>query len=68
MVLIAIDNFLGVDHHMYGEFPCIYARNGIETAVERAGRIFCKNHIAFPEDRTFLAQMIYSGKIQFLKQ
>lgn len=69
MVLIAIDNFLGVDHHMY-EGISLYLRQEMELKQlsKELAESFAKNHIALPEDRTFLAQMIYSGKIQFLKQ
>ncbi len=69
MALIAIDNFLGVNHHMY-EGIAFYLRQGMELnqLSKELAESFANNRIALPEDRTFLAQMIYSGKIQFLKQ
>ena len=69
MALIAIDNFLGVDHHMY-EGIALYLRQGMELKQlsKELAESFANNRIALPEDRTFLAQLIYSGKIQFLKQ
>ena len=69
MALIAIDNFLGVNHHMY-EGIALYLRQQMELKhlSKELAESFAKNQIALPEDRTFLAQLIYSGKIQFLKQ
>ena len=69
MVLIAIDNFLGVNHHMY-EGIALYLRQQMELKhlSKELAESFANNRIALPKDRTFLAQLIYSGKIQFLKQ
>ncbi|MBF13860.1 MAG: gliding motility lipoprotein GldB [Legionellales bacterium] len=69
MVLIAIDNFLGVNHHMY-EGIAFYLRQGMELKQlsNELAESFANNRIALPEDRTLLAQLIYHGKIQFLKQ
>jgi hypothetical protein len=69
MALIAIDNFLGVNHHMY-EGIAFYLRQRMELnqLSKELAESFANNRIALPEDRTFLAQLIYSGKIQFLKQ
>ena len=69
MALIAIDNFLGVNHHMY-EGIAFYLRQGMELnqLSKELAESFANNRIALPIDRTFLAQLIYSGKIQFLKQ
>ena len=69
MALIAIDNFLGVNHHLY-EGIAFYLRQGMELnqLSKELAESFANNRIALPEDRTFLAQLIYSGKIQFLKQ
>ena len=69
MALIAIDNFLGVNHHMY-EGIALYLRQQMEIKhlSKELAESFANNRIALPEDRTFLAQLIYSGKIQFLKQ
>ena len=69
MALIAIDNFLGVNHHMY-EGIALYIRQGMELSQisKELAESFAKNRIELPEERTFLAQLIYYGKIQFLKQ
>ena len=69
MALIAIDNFLGENHHMY-EGIALYLRQGMELKQlsKELAESFAKNVIASAEDRTFLAQLIYYGKIQFLKQ
>ena len=69
MALIAIDNFLGVNHHMY-EGIALYLRQQMELKhlSKELAESFANNRIESPEDRTFLAHLIYSGKIQFLKQ
>ena len=69
MALIAIDNFLGVNHHMYEGIP-LYLRQQMELKhlSKELAESFANNKIELPEDRTFLAQLIYFGKIQFLKQ
>ena len=69
MALIAIDNFLGVNHHMY-EGIALYLRQQMELKhlSKELAESFANNKIELPEDRTFLAQLIYFGKIQFLKQ
>jgi hypothetical protein len=69
MALIAIDNFLGVNHHMY-EGIALYLRQQMELKhlSKELAESFANNQIELPEDRTFLAQLIYFGKIQFLKQ
>ncbi len=69
IALIAIDNFLGVNHHMY-EGIALYLRQQMELKhlSKEFAEAFANNQIASPEDRTFLAQLIYFGKIQFLKQ
>ena len=69
MVFIAIDNFLGINHHMY-EGIALYLRQQMElkNLSKELAESFAKNRIELPKDRTFLAQLIYSGKIQFLKQ
>ena len=69
MALIAIDNFLGENHHMY-EGIALYLRQGMELKQlsKELAESFAENVVASAEDRSFLAQLIYYGKIQFLKQ
>ena len=69
MALIAIDNFLGANHHMY-EGIALYLRQQMELKhlSKELAESFAKNRVGLPEDRTFLAQLIHSGKIQYLKQ
>ena len=69
IALIAIDNFLGVNHHMYDGIA-LYLRQQMELKhlSKELAESFANSRIASPENRTFLAQLIYFGKIQFLKQ
>ena len=59
----------GINHHMY-EGIALYLRQQMElkNLSKELAESFAKNRIELPKDRTFLAQLIYSGKIQFLKQ
>ena len=54
---------------MYEGIP-LYLRQQMELKhlSKEMAVSFAKNRIELPEDRTFLAQLIYYGKIQFLKQ
>ena len=69
IALIAIDNFLGVNHHMYDGIA-LYLRQQMELKhlSKELAESFANSRIASPENRTFLAQLIYFRKIQFLKQ
>lgn len=69
MALIAIDNFLGFDHFMY-EGVAMYLRQQMnleDLSVQLAGS-YAERVVTKPRDRTFLAKLIYYGKIQYIKQ
>ena len=56
MVLIAIDNFLGVNHHMYEGIP-LYLRQQMELKhlSKELAESFANSRIELPEERTFLS-------------
>ncbi len=69
MALVAIDNFLGVDHFMY-EGIAMYLRQEMnlrDLSVQLA-ESFAERILTTPNDRSFLSQLIHYGKIQYIKQ
>ncbi len=68
LLLIGLDNYLGEDHKFYKGIER-YIAKGLDRkflAVDVAGA-FARKVVPPPDDRSFLAQMIYYGKIGFLK-
>ena len=69
MALVAIDNFLGVNHFMY-EGIAMYLRQEMnlrDISVQLA-ESFAERILTTPNDRSFLSQLIHYGKIQYIKQ
>ena len=69
MALVAIDNFLGVNHFMY-EGIAMYLRQEMnlrDLSVQLA-ESFAERILTSPNDRIFLSQLIHYGKIQYIKQ
>ncbi len=68
LLLIGLDNYLGGDHRFY-EGIDRYITDGMDRKfiVSDVAEAFAKKKVAYPQDRTFLARMIYYGKILYLK-
>lgn len=68
LLLIGIDNYLGEDHRFYEGFDR-YIAQGLtrKFLIGDVAEAFTQKVVPLPEDRSFLAQMIYYGKIGFLK-
>lgn len=68
LLLIGLDNYLGKEHRFY-EGIDRYIAAGLEPEylLSDVASAFAKKVVPRPEDRTFLAQMIYYGKELFLK-
>jgi len=68
LLLIGLDNYLGKDHRFYRGIDR-YISKGLDKQymVSDIASAFSKKVIPFPEDRSFLAQMIYYGKELYLK-
>jgi gliding motility-associated lipoprotein GldB len=68
LLLISLDNYLGADHRFYSnmdryiakELDSRYLSSDVATA-------FARRWVPFPAERSFIAQMIYYGKILYLK-
>lgn len=67
VLVISLDLYLGKDHKFY-EFPTFlkqtFQKNQISPDIVIE---FAKTKINFPKEKTLLAQMIYFGKILYLK-
>ncbi|PZD78004.1 gliding motility lipoprotein GldB [Mesonia sp. K7] len=68
LLLIGLDNYLGEDHKFYVGIQDYIAKNlKKERIVNDVVEVYGKQLINQPKDRTFLAQMVYYGKILYLK-
>jgi len=69
VAIISLDTYLGKDHRFYTDFDS-YMLTDFEPqriTVDLAEN-FASQKIAPPQDRTFLAQMIFWGKIMYMKE
>ena len=67
--IISLDTYLGKDHKFYVDFDA-YTLGDFEPnriTVDLAEN-FASQKITPPQDRTFLSQLIYWGKIQYFKE
>ncbi|MGB5554668.1 MAG: gliding motility lipoprotein GldB [Flavobacteriaceae bacterium] len=68
LLLIGLDNYLGPDHKFYVGFQK-YIANGLDIKylISNVAGEFAKTVVPKPQNRTFLEQMMYYGKILYLK-
>lgn len=68
LLIIGLDNYLGPDHKFYGGIQK-YISFGLDKdyLVSDVAAAFAKMVNPYPDDRTFLAQLIYYGKELYLK-
>lgn len=68
-LVIALDTYLGEDHPFY-EGIQKYLRKNMKASqiVPDIANEFAKKIISLPKDRTLLSQMIYHGKILYVKE
>lgn len=68
LLLIGLDNYLGPEHKYYGGLQSYLAQDmERDYMVSHIASAFATKVVSGPKDRTFLAQMIYFGKILYLK-
>ncbi|WGK65273.1 gliding motility lipoprotein GldB [Croceiramulus getboli] len=67
LLLIATDTYLGADHEFYAGIPLYLVEDfrPDQMAIDVA-YAFAKTKVRPPQARTFLAQMIYEGKLLYL--
>lgn len=69
VLLIALDTYLGKEHELYVGIQEYISKNfNKEQIVVDAAEAFAETKIKRPSSRSFLASMIYYGKILYLKQ
>lgn len=69
LVLLGLDNYLGPEHKFYQGFQK-YIAAGLDQKylLSDIASAFSKKVVAYPSnDRTFLAQLVYYGKVLYLK-
>lgn len=69
LALIGLDNYLGQDHRFYGGIDR-YIAETLERKylISDLGSAYGQKLVPNPRERTFLAQMVYYGKILYLKE
>ncbi len=67
-LIIALDTYLGSNHPFYQDIPVYIAQNlNPEQLVQDVADLYARRFVPPPADRTFLAQMVYYGKLLYLK-
>ena len=68
MLVISLDNYLGSDHFFYEGIPSYVVENMKESQIiSDVAAIYSQMYAPKIQSRTFLAQMIYYGRILYLK-
>lgn len=68
LLLISLDTYLGEEHHFYEGIQQYIRKNfEEEQIVSDAAMAFAENVLERPKSRHFLGEMIYYGKILYLK-
>lgn len=67
LLIVSLELYLGKDHKYY-DYPAYIKKNfEAEQIVSDLAQDFAERKIAPPHDKTLLSQMIYNGKILYLK-
>ncbi|MDG1570876.1 gliding motility lipoprotein GldB [Robiginitalea sp. M366] len=68
LLLLGLDNYLGENHRFYGGLDRYIAADlQPEYLVSDVASAFAKQVIPYPQERSFVAQMVYYGKELYLK-
>ena len=68
LLIIALDTYLGSEHPFYIGIPKYVSQNMNKTQIQSdIATIYAQNLVSRPRKRNFLSQMIYHGKILYLK-
>ena len=68
MLVISLDNYLGSDHFFYEGIPSYVVENMKESQIiSDVASIYSQMYVPKIQSRIFLAQMIYYGRILYLK-
>lgn len=68
LLLIGLDNYLGADHEFYAGLNRYIAKE-LDPAylVSDVAGTYGRSLLPYPRERSFLAQMVYHGKLLYLK-
>ena len=67
-LILMLDNYLGTQHRFYDGLPRYVAKNlRPEMLFSDVATAYGRKFVAPPKERSFLAQMIYFGKLLYLK-
>jgi len=68
LLIINLDTYLGIDHYFYQGIPNYIVENMKESQIiPDIASIYAQKYTPRIQSRTFLAQMIYYGRILYLK-
>ncbi len=68
LLLISLDVYLGKDHEFYkGIYPYLRTNFEPELIISDVAEAYAKRYVPRPQARSFLAKMVYRGKILYLK-
>ncbi len=68
LLIISLDNYLGSDHTYYEVIPSYISQNMRKSQISSdVASEYAQKWITQPQNRTFLSQMLYNGKILYLK-
>ncbi|WP_378185519.1 gliding motility lipoprotein GldB [Aquimarina sp. W85] len=67
LLLIALDTYLGDDHYFYESIQQYIKRNFTsEQIIPDVATVYAKQLVSLSNKRTFLSNLIYYGKVQYL--
>ena len=68
LLLIGLDNYLGMEHRFYQGIDRYIAKDLDKKFLQSdVAAAFANSLVKYPQERTFLDQMIYHGKLLYLK-
>ncbi len=68
LLLVGLDNYLGPEHEFYANMSRYIAQElDPDLMVSDVASAFSAKHVPTPRSRSFVAQMVYYGKVLYLK-
>ena len=69
LLILALDNYLGEDHHFYSDIPVYQAKNlKKEHIIIDVATAFAKTKVPSPHTFSFMEAMIYEGKQLYMME
>ncbi len=68
LLIISLDNYLGNDHPFYKGIPTYVSQNMKDSQlISDVASVYANKWVSKPQQRSFLSQIIYYGKVLYLK-